>query len=592
MKSTLFEKLSAAKLILKVVTLLFIFIVYQKGFAQCHMVDWTALKDLHSSTNGNNWLNQTNWEVILPNSPPANCNLNKLFGISTNVSGRVDKINLYDNNLSGLLPNTLGLLSGLSELFLGYDPITGTIPNDIGNLVELRVLSITDCAIEGSIPTTINQLQNLAILYLYNNQLSGILPTKLSDLLKLEILFLQNNQLTGTLPAGLANISTLNRLYIADNQLSGCYPANWVSLCNQLTFGLISQGNNLEATWAEFCESQAGSCQAVNLSNVWPGDVNFDGIVNGMDVMHLGNYLYQDNNLNLPEQSNWQAYPRPDWDIDQYNGFCNYGYDDLKHADCDGNGTIDSLDYEVIVKNWNQSHDDAPIIQPIVPCFFFDDFSDYSLSLQPVGSVNNNLFIFDLALSNTNAPVKIQGGFLRINYFHNTNELDVLDANITLSNSWLGSPNQNLWYHDVFNAADQYVEAGFTKTDLSNSEGAGVIGQVAFLFDDFDATVMNNIVNFNVELGFQNRDTSSVLLKENFKVNLGESPCENNLMLNNEMPFQDTYKCNNILTTAGELTIHQTQNVSYYAGETIILNKGFFVETGATFEALNGKCDK
>lgn len=590
MKSTFKEELSYCKLIQKIATVLIVLIVNQYGLAQCNFDDWKALKDLHSSTNGDNWLDKTNWELTLQNSPPPNCNLNNLFGISTNAMGRVSKINLYGNNLSGSLPNSLGLLSALTELFLGYDPIIGTIPNEIGNLTELRVLSITDCEIEGAIPTTINNLQNLELLYLFNNQLSGTIPANLDDLTKLEILFLQNNQLSGTLPAALANINSLNRLYISGNQLTGCYPSNWETLCNQLTFGLISEGNNLDATWADFCESQAGSCPTVNLSNVWPGDVNFDGIVNGVDLMHLGNYLYQSSNSNLNGGMDWQAYERPNWATNQHADFCYYGNDDLKHADCDGNGTIDSLDYEVIVKNWNQSHPDAPFIQPVVPCFFFDDFSDYSISLLPTQVINSNFIVFDIAVSNNSTPVKIRSGFLRINYF-NTDEPSLLDANITLINSWFGNPNQNIWYNDVFNAAEQSVEAGFTKTDLNNSLGQGVIGQVAFLFNEYETSIANNVVDFNIELGFQNSDTTSVFLRENFKINLGEIVCENNLILTDQTALQSEYSCNNTLTTQGDLTIHQAQNISYKAGETVVLNQGFWVEAGATFEALNASCD-
>ncbi len=60
-----------------------------------------ALKGLYDSTGGDNWTNNTGW---LENQNPCSW-----FGINC-VSGSVDSISLYSNNISGVLPAELGNL--------------------------------------------------------------------------------------------------------------------------------------------------------------------------------------------------------------------------------------------------------------------------------------------------------------------------------------------------------------------------------------------------------------------------------------------------------------------------------------------------
>jgi len=50
---------------------------------------------------------------------------------------------------------------------------------------------------------------------------------------------------------------------VSNNQLSGCHDSNLMKLCSQLYVGgdsLISDGNNFDANWEDFCNTGAGSC--------------------------------------------------------------------------------------------------------------------------------------------------------------------------------------------------------------------------------------------------------------------------------------------------------------------------------------------
>ena len=105
---------------------------------------------LYEATNGPNWTNNTNW---LGDRPLA-----EWYGVTTDTNGRVTKLNLTFNQLSGEMSPELAKLSNLRELWLDQNQLTGEIPSELGNL------------------------SNLQRIYLHNNQLTGEIPTALSNL--------------------------------------------------------------------------------------------------------------------------------------------------------------------------------------------------------------------------------------------------------------------------------------------------------------------------------------------------------------------------------------------------------------------------
>lgn len=252
-----------------------LFLCKKNGNAQCHLNDWTALKALYESTNGNNWVNNSGWDVMIANTynPPANCNLGTLFGISLNDAGRVNAVFLLANNLQGNIPNEIGKLSELDDLLLNYNYLTGEIPTEIGQLNSLITLGLDYNQLSGSIPSEIGSLTNLVNLQLSENNFVGQIPSSIGNLSKLENLTLHENQLTGEIPSSIGNLTNLSLLILAYNQLSGCYANELTQLCNQIPSELIfspptpidpiSQSNNFDATWKDFCATGNGACLPV-----------------------------------------------------------------------------------------------------------------------------------------------------------------------------------------------------------------------------------------------------------------------------------------------------------------------------------------
>ena len=181
--------------------------------------DREALITLYRSTNGGYWFNNRNW---LSDAP-----LNTWHGVTTDDSGRVTKLELGYNGLSGTIPSELGTLRHLERLLLHGNALHGEIPTELGNLANLTSLSFSENQLHGTIPPVLGNLTNLAGLYLDSNQLHGTVPPELGNLTNLAVLWLDSNQLHGTVPSELGNLTNLLGLRLSGNQLSGCVSAAW-----------------------------------------------------------------------------------------------------------------------------------------------------------------------------------------------------------------------------------------------------------------------------------------------------------------------------------------------------------------------------
>jgi gliding motility-associated-like protein len=190
---------------------------------QVNSTDSLALVDLYNSTNGNGWTNKTNW---LTTQPVA-----LWYGITVNTN-RVFTIDLRNNNLSGILPSTIGNLTSLQSLQFDQNSIGGSIPNSIGNLISLQYFSIIINQLTGSIPSSLGNLTSLVWLRLADNQLSGSIPSSLGNLSSLVYMDLNHNQLSGSIPASFGNLSNLIEMILSMNQLSGTIPASLGNLTN------------------------------------------------------------------------------------------------------------------------------------------------------------------------------------------------------------------------------------------------------------------------------------------------------------------------------------------------------------------------
>ena len=179
-----------------------------------------ALATLYYSTDGSNWLDNAGWL-----SKENECTWHTLVSIENcDSEGMYTSVDLSANDLTGVVPNEVALLSRLATLKLSGGPsrfVGGIIPSALGTLTGLKVLDFQENIFFGSIPSELGSLGMLEMLDLSMNRLSLSIPTHIGRLTLLKRLNLAGNNLTGEIPSTLNELTQLERLSFGNNDLSG-----------------------------------------------------------------------------------------------------------------------------------------------------------------------------------------------------------------------------------------------------------------------------------------------------------------------------------------------------------------------------------
>ncbi len=233
--------------------------------------DRAALIAFFHSAGGPDWLNNQRW---LSENPVGHWQ-----GVSTDANGRVVKLSLVGNNLTGAIPAEVGNLSALEELELQKNNLTGEVPGSFSQLTNLRKFSFYTNSSLCASPALHDQFQAIGglgpgctyprsegdesdreALVAFFNATDG--PNWkydtfwLSDLPigewwgvttdgygRVTELSLSSNNLTGPIPPELSGLSNLAELSLAANNLSGALPPEISNLSNLVVLGINS--NNL-----------------------------------------------------------------------------------------------------------------------------------------------------------------------------------------------------------------------------------------------------------------------------------------------------------------------------------------------------------
>jgi len=392
-------------------------------------------------------------------------------------------LRLFNNpNLGGNIPPEIGNLTKLIDLRLYWNQLTGNIPSSIGNLNNLTILSLFGNQLTGNIPSSIGNLNNLTYLGLQINQLNGSLPSQLSGLNNLESLHLDRNEFSGSLPHWLGNFNNLSILGIHDNDFSGCYPANLLELCAQLedisnSNAAISNGNNFDAPWEDFCLNGSGSCDGSAPAPVWPGDFNTDGIADIQDLLYYGAAEGFTGATRPNASFAWTDQDCPDWSL-SVNGI------NSKHQDGNGDGTVNTNDLLALIQNYGNTHNFAPLT-------YTTGAVQYRLELissVPNGSTITNTYEL-YAESPSGVPVSTHGLACSIDF----DDLPVSGVSVDVSNSSL-MPDEHI---DLYLNAENRLDLALTRTDQNNQTLNGSIASIVIdsenvqLGDPFEIHISN-----------------------------------------------------------------------------------------------------
>ncbi|CAA7027968.1 unnamed protein product [Microthlaspi erraticum] len=189
------------------------------------------------------WRNNTDccsWEGI-------SCDNNTGMVIELDLN---NKFGLWDKSLSVPLRSNSSLfrLQHLQSLYLSDNDISGVIPDSIGNLKYLRVLKLEFCSLFGKIPSSIGNLSYLTNLDLSENDFSGDLPDSIGNLKYLRDLILSICNLSGKIPSSLGNLFSLTDLDLSENDFTGELTGNFPFLLLNLSelTGINLRSNQLQ----------------------------------------------------------------------------------------------------------------------------------------------------------------------------------------------------------------------------------------------------------------------------------------------------------------------------------------------------------
>lgn len=181
------------------------------------------------------------------------------------------RLDLKENNLTGTIPQNIGVLSKLQFLDLSTNYLNGTLPLSIANLTQVYELDISrndvtgildpllfpdgtdhpktglisirnllfqDTLLGGRIPNEIGNIRNLTVLALDGNNFFGPIPPSLGNCSHLSILRVPNNQLSGTIPSSIGKLTNLTDLRFFTNNLNGTVPQEFGNLSSLIVLHL------------------------------------------------------------------------------------------------------------------------------------------------------------------------------------------------------------------------------------------------------------------------------------------------------------------------------------------------------------------
>ena len=133
------------------------------------LTDREILEIFYEATGGKNWTEDTNWL--------SDEDLSEWYGVWTDGDGRVIRLSLRQNELTGAIPAEIGGLSRLDYSVLGNNSVSGSIPAELGKLAQLRRLDLNNNHFEGALPPEMGGMKTLEYFDVaHNNRVVGAVP--------------------------------------------------------------------------------------------------------------------------------------------------------------------------------------------------------------------------------------------------------------------------------------------------------------------------------------------------------------------------------------------------------------------------------
>lgn len=201
---------------------------------------------------------------------------------------------------------------------------------------------------------------------------------------------------------------------------------------------------------------KVGPC---TIDSVWPGDANGSYEVNLYDPLAIAVAYGETGPVRPGANATWTPQYCPDWSGSFPNGV-NY-----KHADCDGNGTVNLLDLGPVASNYGQFHLKGSGPLPKVAGIPDLHFESAGVSLTPGATVS-----IPLKLGSSALPMNdVYGVAARVEIVN----LQPVNPKMTYANSWIGTAGNTLNFERSL--APNVIDWAYARTDQQNVSGSGTI---------------------------------------------------------------------------------------------------------------------
>ena len=133
------------------------------------LTDREILEILYEATGGKYWTDNTNWL--------SDEDLSEWHGVRTDEDGRVTRLELNRNELTGAIPAEIGGLSRLGYSNMSRNSVSGPIPAELGKLTQLGRLELNNNHFEGALPPEMGGMKTLEHFDVaHNNRVVGAVP--------------------------------------------------------------------------------------------------------------------------------------------------------------------------------------------------------------------------------------------------------------------------------------------------------------------------------------------------------------------------------------------------------------------------------
>jgi len=209
------------------------------------------------------------------------------------------------------------------------------------------------------------------------------------------------------------------------------------------------------------------------VTDVWPGDANYDLIADNDDVLNIGLAYGYTGPIRVNASLSWMAQPAVDWSA-QFANTAN-----LKHADTDGSGLVDMDDTTAVSLNYGLIHTprlSAPSVSQLPAPVL------YVVSNPDTASLSDTVEV-DIFLGTSAIPVdSIYGIAFTVNV-----DTALVNANylsVDYTGCWMGTNQVDMIGFTKNLMAQGRVDMALVRTDQQNVNGYGFLTRLGIVIVD------------------------------------------------------------------------------------------------------------